>query len=198
MNKELELNFLSKIENLYQQFKQHDAEKTDRLERYRNIEPESAQLLNILICAQQAKNILEIGTSTGYSTLWLANAAKSTQGRVTTLEIDSARVCLAQQHARDFLLDDVIDFNVTDALEYLKNTTAQFDFILLDAERDAYCEYWNYLPNLLKEKGSLLVVDNVISHQHEVKDFIEMVCADRRLTTTTLPVGAGLFLVTPF
>ena len=189
-------NFSSRMDVLYQKFKQHDAEQLDRLTRYRNIEPESAELLNVLIRAQQAKNILEIGTSTGYSTLWLAYAAQSTGGRLKTLEIDASRTELAKKNAIEFAVDDVIDFFVVDAQEYLSNIDAKFDFILLDAERDAYCDYWKYLPQILKEKGGILIVDNVISHASEVQKFLDLVHLDLNFTTTILPVGAGLFLVT--
>ena len=189
-------NFLAKIGALYQQFQSHDQAHSDRLKRYRNIEPESAELLNVLIRAQQSKRILEIGTSTGYSTLWLAYAAQATSAKITTLEIDAERSELAYQNAVDFSLDCFVEFLVSDAQDYLRKTTEKFDFILLDAERDAYCDYWNYLPQILKEKGGLLVVDNVVSHESEVKDFINLVRDNPKFSTTILPIGAGLFLVT--
>jgi predicted O-methyltransferase YrrM len=189
-------DFLTKINNLYQQFKEHDVAQTDRLHRYRNIEPESAEFLSILIRTQQSKRILEIGTSTGYSTLWLANAAQSTDGQIITIEIDAARTALAQQNAVEFALDQQIEFLISDARIYLANTQEKFDFVLLDAERDAYCEYWDYLPQILKEKGGILIVDNVVSHAQEVEEFINLVRLDPRFITTTLSIGAGLFLIT--
>jgi predicted O-methyltransferase YrrM len=189
-------DFLAKINNLYQQFKEHDATQTDRLYRYRNIEPESAEFLSILIRTQQSKRILEIGTSTGYSTLWLANAAQSTGGQIITVEIDAERTELAQQNAVEFSLDQQIEFLISDAQIYLASLKEKFDFILLDAERDAYCEYWNYLPQILKEKGGILIVDNVVSHAKEVEEFIHLVKLDPRFMTTTLSIGAGLFLIT--
>lgn len=188
--------FLTQVNALYQQFQAHDAQQSDRLNRYRNIEPESAHLLAVLIRAQQAQNILEIGTSTGYSTLWLANAAQSTQGHVTTIEIDSERTKQAQSSAEQLQLRNLVDFQVADALYFLKQCSETYDFILLDAERDAYVEYWQYLPNLLKKKGGLLVVDNVLSHASEVAEFIALVQANKQFMCVTLPVGAGLLLVT--
>ncbi len=188
--------FLKQVNALYQQFQAHDAQQSDRLNRYRNIEPESAHVLAVLIRAQQAQNILEIGTSTGYSTLWLANAAQSTQGHVTTIEIDSERTKQAQSYAEQLQLRNLVDFQVADALYFLKQCTEIYDFILLDAERDAYVEYWQYLPNLLKKKGGLLVVDNVLSHASEVAEFIALVQESKQFMCVTLPVGAGLLLVT--
>ena len=189
-------SFLAKIDALYQQFQAHDQAHSDRSKRYRNIEPESAELLNVLIRAQQSKRILEIGTSTGYSTLWLAYAAQATSAKIITLEIDAERSELAHQNAVDFSLDRFVEFLVSDAQDYLHQTTEKFDFILLDAERDAYCDYWNYLPQILKEKGGLLVVDNVVSHESEVKDFLNLIRDNPKFSTAILPIGAGLFLVT--
>lgn len=188
--------FIQKIEKIYQEFKKYDASQSDRIARYRNIEPESAELLNILIRAKQAKNILEIGTSTGYSTLWLANAAKATGGYVTTLEIHEARTNVAKANAFSFELNERIDFKVTDAKAYLNECVDEFDFILVDAERDAYCDYWLDLQRLLKANGGLMIVDNVISHAHEVEKFIEVVKQHPSFISTTLAVGAGLFIVT--
>ncbi|QXW24851.1 DUF1442 domain-containing protein [Acinetobacter johnsonii] len=188
--------FLTQVNALYQQFQAHDAQQSDRLNRYRNIEPESAHVLAVLIRAQQAQNILEIGTSTGYSTLWLANAAQSTQGHVATIEIDSERTKQAQSYAEQLQLHNLVDFQVADALYFLKQCSETYDFILLDAERDAYVEYWEYLPNLLKKKGGLLVVDNVLSHASEVAEFIALVQESKQFMCVTLPVGAGLLLVT--
>lgn len=187
--------FLQKLDVLYRSFQSYDAKQNDRIARYRNIEPDSAQYLAMLIRIQQSKRILEIGTSTGYSTLWLADAAKTTHGSVTTLEIDEARSNQAALHARDFALSDVVEFIVGDAQVFLQTATQTFDFILLDAERDAYVQYWSNLKNLIAEKSGVMVVDNVLSHAEQVNDFIEMVQADGRFVTQTINLGAGLFVI---
>lgn len=188
--------FIQEVAKIYQEFKRYDASQSNRLARYRNIEPESAELLNILIRSKQAKNILEIGTSTGYSTLWLANAVKDIGGTVTTLEIDKDRTAIAKKNAENLKLDDFIDFKVTDAKAYLHECKDEFEFILVDAERDAYCDYWFDLQRLLKANGGLMVVDNVISHAKEVESFIAHVKQNSLFMSTNLAVGAGLFIVT--
>ncbi|WP_333838285.1 O-methyltransferase [Acinetobacter schindleri] len=189
-------HFQNYVCELYARFSAHDAGLSDRLQRYRNIEPASAQFLSILIRAQQSKCVLEIGTSTGYSTLWLAEALSSTQGHMVTLEIDAERSKEAQLHAQHLKLDSYIDFQVTDALDYLQSCQQQFDFILLDAERDAYVEYWSYLPQLLQRQGGLLVVDNVLSHAEQVAVFQALVDLDKRFVSSTVDIGAGLLLIT--
>lgn len=188
--------FLQRLNELYQSFIKFDATQCDRIKRYRNIEPESALFLAMQVRIQQSKKILEIGTSTGYSTLWLADAAKVTGAKVTTLEIDEKRTQQAQLHAQDLQVDDVIDFWVGDAQKYLEQCQEQYDFILLDAERNAYLNYWVYLQKMLVEHGGVLIVDNVISHAAEVKSFITEVKRDERFMTTTLSIGSGLFVVT--
>ena len=187
--------FLQRIADLYDEFKQHDARQSDRLRRYRNIEAESAKLLGMLVRTQQSKQILEIGTSTGYSTLWLAEAAKSVGGKVQTLEINAFRSAQAKKYAEEFRLERFIDFWVGDASDYLAQATESYDLILLDAERGCYVSYWNDLKRLLQFSGNTLIVDNVISHAAEVKDFLELIKADENYMSTILPVGAGLCLV---
>ena len=188
--------FLLRLNELYQSFIKFDATQCDRLKRYRNIEPESALFLAMQVRIQQSKKILEIGTSTGYSTLWLADAAQVTGARVTTLEIDEKRTAQAKLYAQELQVDDVIDFWVGDAQRYLEKSQEKYDFILLDAERDAYLNYWTYLQNMIQPKGGVLIVDNVISHAAEVKSLINEVKQDPRFMTTTLAIGAGLFIVT--
>lgn len=187
--------FLQRISDLYDQFKQHDAQQSDRLSRYRNIEAESAKLLAMLIRCQQSKRILEIGTSTGYSTLWLAEAAQAVDGKIQTVEIDPLRSAQAKKYAEEFELEQQIDFWVGDAADFLAQATEPFDFILLDAERIHYVNYWADLKRLLQNAGSTLIIDNVISHAAEVKTFLELIKSDEHYMSTTLPIGAGLCMV---
>jgi predicted O-methyltransferase YrrM len=187
--------FLQRVADLYDTFKRHDAQQADRLLRYRNIEAESAKLLSQFIRMQQAKSILEIGTSTGYSTLWLAEAAQATGGQVTTVEIDAKRSAEAKRHVAELELSEIVQFWVGDAVDYLQEAQDTFDFILLDAERNAYENYWPDLKRLIKPKGGVLIIDNVISHAAEVKSFLELIKHDQNFMSSILPVGAGLCMV---
>lgn len=183
------------LTKLYQSYHLADSKETDRLNRWRSIEPESAELLSLLVLAKQAKHLLEIGTSGGYSTLWLADAAEQTGGHLTTLEIEPKRQQTALQHLHATELSEVVTALCLDAATFLENNQARYDFILLDAERPAYPSYWHYLKAALHNSGSILVVDNVLSHAEQVKDFIALVKSELDFEQTILPIGAGLLLV---
>ncbi|MPW45777.1 O-methyltransferase [Acinetobacter guerrae] len=187
--------FLLRLSALYDEFQQHDAKQCDRIQRFRNIEPDSAKFLSMLIRTQQSQSILEIGTSTGYSTLWLAEAAQATGAQIITLEIEEKRSLQAQSYAAELNLESSIEFWTGDAAEYLKQATQTFDFILLDAERSYYPTYWDDLKRLIRKNGGVLIVDNVISHAAEVKEFLNMIKQDMDFMTTTIAFGAGLFMV---
>src|SRR5690606_40630429 len=120
------------MDKLYEKYHMHFFFQAEDGIRDRNIEPESGRFLSMLIRVQQSKNILEIGTSTGYSTLWLAEAARQTQAMITTLELDAERIDQAKQNATEINLADLINFKVEDAQVYLQETQEVFDFILLD------------------------------------------------------------------
>lgn len=181
------------LDTLYHTYHSADAAQADRLHRWRSIKPASAALLAVLVVAKQAQNLLEIGTSGGYSTLWLAEAAAQTGGRLTTLEIDPARHATASQHLHACGL--AATALCVDAAAFLRDTEETYDFILLDAERPAYPAYWPDLRRCLARSGSLLVVDNVISHAAQVQDFTALVTAAEDYRHSIVPIGAGLLLV---
>ena len=185
------------LQQWYQQWQQEDANHSDRLQRWRNIEPESAALLALWVRSKRAQKVLEIGTSNGHSTIWLADAVRATGGHVTSLEIEAARTALAQQHLQQVGLAEQVSLHTIDAAEFLSQAQADYDVILLDAERSFYVDYWPDLRRLLTGKtGALLVVDNVLSHAEQVADFIALVQADASMCSHTVSSGAGLFCVT--
>lgn len=80
-------------------------------------------------------------------------------------------------------------------MAFLRQQTQDYDVIFLDAERSFYCQYWTDLSRCLARAGSVLIIDNVISHADEVQDFIQIVAMDKRFRCSTIPIGAGLLLV---
>jgi predicted O-methyltransferase YrrM len=182
-------------DRLYAQSSAHDAAQADRLARWRNVEPETAQLLGVLVRATGGRRVLEIGTSNGYSTIWLGDAAEAVGGSVLSLEIDDERAALARTHLRDAELAERVEVRAQDAAAALPRLPdASYDLVFLDAERPAYVGYWPELVRVLARPG-LLVVDNVISHADQVADFRALVDADERVTASAVPIGAGVLLV---
>jgi predicted O-methyltransferase YrrM len=183
------------IEDLHERGVAHDAGRADRLERLRNVEPDTARLLAVLIRATRARRVLEVGTSNGYSTLWLADAVRSVGGRVLSVEVEASRTTEALGHLRETALDRLVELRTQDAAETLAaSADAAWDLIFLDAERPAYAGYWPELMRVLRP-GGLLVVDNVLSHAEEVREFRGIVREDPRVTEALAPTGAGALLI---
>ena len=129
-------------------------------------------------------------TSNAYSTIWLADAARETKGRVVTLEADPGKVALARDNlARAGLLDHV-DIREGRAADTLARLPGPFDLVFLDADRGSYATYLELvLPKLLP--GGLLVADNVVSHAAELEDYVRRVKSHPELLSVTIPVGNG-------
>jgi predicted O-methyltransferase YrrM len=183
------------LARLHRRGVEHDAGKADRLDRLRNLEPDSAQLLSLLVRATNARDVLELGTSNGYSTIWLAEAVQATGGRLTSVELDGQRSAQAADNLRQAGLGDVVDLRVGDAAQTLTETgDAELDMVFLDAERPAYASYWPDLRRVLRP-GGLLAVDNVLSHAEQVADFRALVSADETVREAVSSTGAGVLLV---
>lgn len=168
----------------------NDARETARPKRMLNITPDTGQLLRILVRASGARRILEVGTSNGYSTLWLAWATTETDGHVTTLERAADKAALARANVERAGLASWITIREGVALETLATLDGPFDLIFLDADRPNYLAYANALLPLLRV-GGLLVTDNVVSHADELVEFLARVKGDPTLDSVTVPVGNG-------
>jgi predicted O-methyltransferase YrrM len=182
------------LDELYAAGREHDARQADRLARLRNLEPETARLLALLIRATGARRVLELGTSNGYSTLWLADAVRDTGGTATTVELDARRSAQAQTNLARSGLRDHVELRVQDAADALAEAAdGSVDLVFLDAERPHYVAYWPQLLRVLRP-GGLLAVDNVLSHADELEDFSALVEGRPGIMTTIVDVGAGLRL----
>jgi len=172
----------------------HDAVQSDRLLRFRNVEPETAELLALLIRSTRARSILEIGTSNGYSTIWLADAAEATGGTLVSVEIDPERTALARANlARAGLAAELRTEDAAQTLQAARDGC--WDFVFLDAERPAYAGYWPHLLRTLRPDGGLLAIDNVVSHAVEVEQVSRLIDAEPSVESVLVPIGAGLRLV---
>lgn len=184
------------LDELYRRGREHDEGQADRLLRWRNLEPETARLLAVLIRALAPRRLLELGTSNGYSTIWLADAARSVGGSLVSVEIDATRTERARENLAQAGLEGVVELRVEDAATTLSaSADAAWEFIFLDAERPAYPGYWSDLVRALAPSG-LLAVDNVVSHASELVEFRELVAGDERVMEAICPTGAGVLLLT--
>jgi predicted O-methyltransferase YrrM len=174
--------------------KANDSATTVRSKRMLNITRDTGELLSVLVRATVARRILEIGTSNGYSTLWLAQAAKAIGGRVTTVEFSDYKAGLARANFARSGLAQFIELIHADAGQFLQRSAqGAFDLIFLDSERGEYPGWWPYLRAVLRP-GGLMVVDNATSHAAEMAPFVALVEADSAFTTSLVPVGNGEFL----
>ncbi|TAK81629.1 MAG: O-methyltransferase [Betaproteobacteria bacterium] len=174
--------------------KENDAAKTARAERMLNITRDTGELLSVLARAMAARRILEIGTSNGYSTLWLAEAAKATGGKVTTVEASQFKIDLAAANFARSGLASLIDLIHDDAGRFLERARpGAFDLVFLDSERSEYPRWWPRLDAALRP-GGLLVVDNASSHAAEIAPLVALVGGDPRYETCMVPAGNGEYL----
>jgi predicted O-methyltransferase YrrM len=183
------------LDELYAHGRAHDERLEDRLDRFRNVEPETAELLGVLVRAMGARRVLEIGTSSGYSTIWLGDAAEAVGGSVVSLEIEPERTAQALDNLTQAGVSEFVELRTQDAAQALAAFgDGAFDLVFLDAERREYASYWPDLVRVLRDRG-LLVVDNTLSHAKELVEFSELVYSDASVTSTLVTVGSGVLLV---
>jgi predicted O-methyltransferase YrrM len=159
-----------------------------------SVGPYSGQLLNLLAKEMRARTIVEVGTSYGYSTLWLADAARKTDGRVITFDLHAAKQDYAREAIRKAGLADVVDFQLGDARETLAAFDGTIDFVLLDLWKDLYIPSFDLLyPKL--NPGAVVVEDNMLFPEHTLKEALEYrrhVRAMPNIESVLLQVGSGL------
>jgi predicted O-methyltransferase YrrM len=184
------------IDDLTRTAAEHDATKADRLERWRVLEPDAGRFVWFLVHATMARRIVEIGTSRGVSTLWLADAARTVGGRVVSIDTDAA----AQRHADATVaeagLADHVEFRTDDGGAALAGMPdGAVDLLFLDAERTEYPSWWPHPVRVLRP-GGVLVADNALSHPQEIAPLRELLEQDDRLAVTTLAIGKGELVAT--
>ncbi|MDR3428832.1 O-methyltransferase [Silvimonas sp.] len=186
---------LQNLKTELEQFGQaNDNDQSERPKRMLNITRDTGEFLAVLVLAMQARRVLEIGTSNGYSTLWLAEACGETGGVVTTVEHAEHKVAMAAENFARAGLEGSINLVHDDAGRFLADAhPATYDLLFLDSERSQYVAWWPHLSRVLRP-GGLLVVDNALSHADEMNAFSELIKADIEFKTSLVPVGKGELL----
>lgn len=156
---------------------------------------DTGRVLNILIKSAEARSILELGTSYGYSTLWLADAARDTHGKVVSLELAGYKAQFAHQALARAGLADFVDIRVGSALETLPRLEGPFDFVLIDLWKELYVTCLDLVyPKLAR--GAFVAADNMIYPEFARPDAIAYQQRIRQLEfdSISLPIGSGIEL----
>jgi len=156
--------------------------------------PEVGAFLHALILARRPQRILELGTSYGYSTLFLADAARQVGARVVTMELADYKQAFAREQLADAGLGDVVDFRLGDAVAMLAADPGPFDFVLLDIWKELYLPCFELFYPRLSEEG-VICADNMIEPamaRPEVRAFRAALQSKPDLRSTLLPIGSGI------
>lgn len=173
--------------------RENDEREQDRPKKMLNLEPDTAHFISMLLRSSQRKAVLEIGTSNGYSTIWLAWAVSGAGGRVTSLDRNQDKHPLADANLRRAGLRDLVDLRVGDATELVDTLTGPFDAVFFDADRiSAPAQLKLLLPKLLP--GALILADNALSHPEEIAPYLAAIQAVPEVEHMIVPIGKGVSL----
>jgi predicted O-methyltransferase YrrM len=181
----------SVLERLHQEDADERAHRVARAHRARAVAPTTGRLLFALVAPQNACSVLEIGGSRGYSSIWLAAAARLHGGSVLSLEHDPAKCEAWRRNVAEAGLEEWAALVEGDARETLPAVEDVFDVVFLDAEKEDY-EQLLALARQKLEPGSLIVADNVLSHEDALGAYSRARQADPTLESVTVPLDRGL------
>jgi predicted O-methyltransferase YrrM len=188
-----------RVRSVLERLEREDADERERglpsSERSRQVARTTGQFLFSLAAVQTDCEVLEIGGSRGYSTIWLAAGARYLGGRVLSLEHDARKIEAWRRNIADAGLEDWAELLAGDAHETLASLDDVFDVVFLDAEKDDYESLFALVRGKL-EPGALVVADNVLSHPGPLARYCEARQADPTLSSLTIPLDRGLELST--
>lgn len=183
------------LADLYADGMVFDEQQADRLMRRRNLEPDTARLVWSMLITSGARNVVEIGTSNGFSTLWWADAMARTGGVVTSVDTNDEGLHQAEQHLHSLRLGAYASLVHADAADFLPALADEsVDVLFLDAERTEYPRWWPH-PLRVVRTGGLLLLDNAISHAEELTPFVDLVDQVDTVDRQLIPVGKGLQVI---
>jgi caffeoyl-CoA O-methyltransferase len=167
--------------------------EVDHFDRLRQIPPATGKFLALLAAGAPKGIWLELGTSGGYSTMWLSLAAREAGRTIITFEISESKAQLARATFKASGIEKMVGFVEGDALKHLRHYD-DVAFCFLDFEKALYPKaYAALIPNLVK--GGILVADNAVSHRDDMASTIKRAFADKRVDAQIVPVGSGLLVV---
>lgn len=160
-------------------------------QRYRNVPPQDGRFLRIITEAMNAKNVVEIGTSTGYSGIWFGLALQKTGGKLTTFEIDAQRAATARENFKKAGMADIITVVLGDAHDKVKSLKDPIDLLFLDADKEGYIDYLDKLLPLVRP-GGLVIAHNINPRMADPK-YMEAITTNPNLETIVRS-GVGITL----
>ena len=171
--------------------RRHDAQEPDHSRKVLNLEPAAAHLLSMLVRSSRRRRLLEIGTSNGYSTIWLAWATRPVGGHVTSIEREAHKLARADANLRQAGLREAVELIHGDATQVVATLAGPFDCVFFDADRkSAPSQLALLLPKLTAEE--FLLADNALSHPQEIAAYLAAVQALPQFEHLIIPIGKGL------
>lgn len=165
---------------------------TDHLDRLRQVEPVTGRYLAILAASAPPGTWLEIGTSGGYSALWISLACRAAGARLTTFEVLDSKAALARETFEKAGVESLVDLVVGDARRLLADYEG-VSFCFLDAEKEYYEEcYEAVVPRMVS--GGIFTADNVISHEEILEPMVDRALRDDRVDSVVVPIGSGVLV----
>jgi len=183
---------LNRMRELEDQDSLEREDGTPQLQRLRQIPPVTGKFLALLCAGTPKGGVLEVGTSGGYSSLWLFLACRTRGDHLTTFEIMEEKVARANETFEAAQVSDQIQLIHGDAREVISGYR-EVAFCFLDAEKGVYMDiYEKVVPNLVP--GGILAADNVVSHAEALSDFVAQAEDDARVDALVVPIGKGILV----
>jgi caffeoyl-CoA O-methyltransferase len=165
---------------------------TERLRRLRQITPETGKFLALLASNCPEGNFVEVGTSAGYSTMWISLAAKERTARIKTIELLEEKIALAKETFQECNIAHFVELIEGDALSILE-TIKGVAFCFLDCEKELYERCWDSVSDNVVE-GGIIIADNALDHYETIKPMIDKAMSDERFDSLLIPIGNGELL----
>lgn len=185
-----------KIQNVLKRMEkedQADRKKLDtpREDRMFTLHPDSAQLLHILIESTNARKIIEVGVSHGYSTIWIAHAVRITGGHLQSIELNPRNIDYATRNLQEAGLSEQVDIKKGDARDILSTTDGPIDLIFMDCWESVYVDLLKLIIPILRP-GGLLIADNVTPGHEDSDKYIAALHDDVHMDTISVPIGRNI------
>lgn len=192
------VNVLNRLE------KRSNLEKSRRVnvasdERMLAITKDTGELINMILRIKKAKNMLEIGMSVGYSTIWCADIIKENRGSIFTIEKNPKKINMAKKNFDDAGVSNIVKIQEGVAMNILKEFCGKkkfqnfFDFVLIDADKENVIEYFKRVFPLVKING-IIITDNMLypeKYRKEMKKFSNYLRKNRKVKSITSSIGNG-------